>query len=95
MSEDSCKTVALAIPTTTDAKNAEKNKFITNLFTKLNRLRPADRDYQPPHTMTPQQLAIFIDKKSRAMFPIMFLVFNAMYWIWLFFCNPEPTFTTY
>ncbi|KAL1130702.1 hypothetical protein AAG570_011943 [Ranatra chinensis] len=35
------------------------------------------------HVMTPQEIAIWIDNKSRLMFPLGFLVFNICYWSFL------------
>lgn len=32
-------------------------------------------------TMTPQEVANWIDKKSRVAFPIAFLIFNVLFWI--------------
>lgn len=34
-------------------------------------------------TMTPQQIAMWIDKRARFVFPIAFLVFNIFYWIFV------------
>jgi hypothetical protein len=31
-------------------------------------------------TMTPQQIAKWIDKRSRVIFPVSFLIFNILYW---------------
>jgi hypothetical protein len=35
-------------------------------------------------TMTPQQIAKWIDKRSRVLFPVAFLVFNIVYWGFIF-----------
>lgn len=35
-------------------------------------------------TMTPQQIAKWIDKRSRVLFPLSFLVFNIVYWGFIF-----------
>jgi hypothetical protein len=35
-------------------------------------------------TMTPQQIAKWIDKRSRVIFPVLFLVFNIVYWGFIF-----------
>lgn len=36
-------------------------------------------------TMTPQEIAQWIDKRSRIVFPVSFIVFNILYWsfIWI------------
>jgi hypothetical protein len=36
-------------------------------------------------TMTPQQIAGWIDKRSRVLFPACFVVFNVLYWgfVWI------------
>ncbi|XP_054257131.1 pH-sensitive chloride channel 2-like [Macrosteles quadrilineatus] len=33
-------------------------------------------------TMTPQEIANWIDRRSRLLFPIAFVIFNCVYWIW-------------
>ncbi|XP_055375610.1 pH-sensitive chloride channel 2-like [Condylostylus longicornis] len=35
-------------------------------------------------TMTPQQIAIWIDKRARFVFPISFIVFNALFWTFVY-----------
>jgi hypothetical protein len=35
-------------------------------------------------TMTPHQIAKWIDKRSRVLFPVSFLVFNIIYWGFIF-----------
>lgn len=35
-------------------------------------------------TMTPQEIAMWIDRRSRFLFPCAFVVFNCVYWIFVF-----------
>lgn len=44
-------------------------------------------DEPPKHnwtTMTPQEIATWIDKRSRILFPLMFIVFNIFYWTFVY-----------
>lgn len=36
-------------------------------------------------TMTPQEIAQWIDRRSRIAFPAAFLVFNCFYWLYVYF----------
>lgn len=35
-------------------------------------------------TMTPQEIAMWIDRRSRFLFPLMFLGFNCLYWTFVY-----------
>lgn len=45
-------------------------------------------DEPPKHhtwtTMTPQEIATWIDKRSRVLFPLLFLLFNVIYWTFVY-----------
>lgn len=36
-------------------------------------------------TMTPQEIAYWIDRRSRVLFPCTFLVFNIFYWTFVYY----------
>lgn len=36
-------------------------------------------------TMTPQEIAYWIDRRSRVAFPVAFLIFNIFYWTFVYY----------
>lgn len=47
-------------------------------------------------TMTPQEIANWIDRRSRIYFPLAFFIFNCFYWTWtiLFWSHAEQKWTS-
>ena len=43
-----------------------------------------DADHATFTTMTPQEIAMWIDRRSRFLFPLLFLAFNALYWTFVY-----------
>ncbi|CAH1115977.1 unnamed protein product [Phaedon cochleariae] len=67
-----------------------QDELIENDFDSVTTIPIPDgrHDSSPPTptwtTMTPQEVAMWIDKKSRVVFPVSFLVFNLFYWSFLY-----------
>ena len=52
-----------------------------NLVQPSSKTLPSIRKYSSSvFTMTPQEIAIWIDEKSRIIFPLGFVIFNFIYW---------------
>lgn len=57
-----------------DSNNAENCRTV--IFTSDDK-NPTNGSFT---TMTPQQIAKWIDARSRVIFPVSFLIFNTLYW---------------
>ncbi|KAL1129818.1 hypothetical protein AAG570_012762, partial [Ranatra chinensis] len=53
-----------------------------NISVPIPEAPPANRGW---FTMTPQEIAQWIDKRSRIIFPVAFIIFNLLYWIFVWF----------
>uniref|UniRef100_U5EYU4 pH-sensitive chloride channel 2 n=1 Tax=Corethrella appendiculata TaxID=1370023 RepID=U5EYU4_9DIPT len=65
--------------------NYDGNSIMINVETASNDGRDNDESKTGWTTMTPQEIAIWIDKRSRFLFPITFIIFNIFYWIFVYF----------
>lgn len=43
---------------------------------------PEEKPTKSLFTMTPQEIANWIDRRSRLVFPVAFVIFNILYWTW-------------
>ncbi|KAJ8979391.1 hypothetical protein NQ317_015820 [Molorchus minor] len=76
---------SLNVPTITTQSQDElvdSEESVTTIPVPENSSRPPT----PPTwtTMTPQEVAIWIDKKSRVVFPVAFFIFNLFYWSFVY-----------
>lgn len=50
----------------------------------IDKDKKSEKDTPTFTTMTPQEIAMWIDRRSRLLFPGMFLAFNALYWTFVY-----------
>lgn len=61
----------------------------TQSYDDLSKQNGSEGSDEPPKhhtwtTMTPQEIATWIDKRSRVLFPLMFVFFNIIYWTFVY-----------
>ncbi|XP_034111252.1 pH-sensitive chloride channel 2 [Drosophila albomicans] len=54
----------------------------------IDKEKKSEKDPPTFTTMTPQEIAMWIDRRSRLLFPGMFLAFNALYWTFVYCFRP-------
>lgn len=75
----------LRIPTITtqsDDDFIDREDTVTTI--PVPEYKSMNSNQQKWHTMTPHEVAIWIDKKSRIVFPAGFLIFNIFYWTFVY-----------
>ncbi|XP_052892075.1 pH-sensitive chloride channel 2 [Anopheles moucheti] len=78
--QKSPSSATLPIISTTDADRA-----VTDTVTIQIEGQPNNVNGNGWTTMTPQEVAIWIDKRSRFVFPIAFVIFNIFYWTFVYY----------
>uniref|UniRef100_A0A2M4DMI8 pH-sensitive chloride channel 2 n=1 Tax=Anopheles darlingi TaxID=43151 RepID=A0A2M4DMI8_ANODA len=79
----------LPVIMTTDADKATDAKTNGNIAIQVddqsNGANGGNTENSGWTTMTPQEIAIYIDKRSRLVFPVAFAVFNVFYWTFVYY----------
>uniref|UniRef100_A0A2M4BGD8 pH-sensitive chloride channel 2 n=1 Tax=Anopheles marajoara TaxID=58244 RepID=A0A2M4BGD8_9DIPT len=79
----------LPVIMTTDADKASDAKTNGNIAIQVddqsNGANGGNTENSGWTTMTPQEIAIYIDKRSRLVFPVAFAVFNVFYWTFVYY----------
>lgn len=73
----------------TSERNSNGTDHVVNIdkvgsFGMSDKEKEANPDHTTFTTMTPQEIAMWIDRRSRFLFPVMFLAFNALYWTFVY-----------
>lgn len=81
-------TTELADNDSVTSESNNKNDHIVQIDGQQNGKDENKKDGEPDRTtfttMTPQEIAMRIDRRARFLFPVMFLAFNALYWTFVY-----------
>lgn len=69
--------------TNSTVNNQQMNEHIINMEGDQTAKNPSNENATFT-TMTPQEIAMWIDRRSRFLFPVTFLAFNAIYWTFVY-----------
>ncbi|XP_024085916.1 glycine receptor subunit alpha-2-like isoform X2 [Cimex lectularius] len=67
---------------TLSVESISRNPLPNKIFFEDTDEKPASQ-HKGLFTMTPQEIAQWIDKRSRLLFPLIFIIFNCLYWTFL------------
>lgn len=65
--------------------NMEPSSSSTTLQINSHGNEPVPNEKTGWTTMTPQEIAYWIDRRSRVVFPVSFLIFNIFYWTFVYY----------
>lgn len=54
-------------------------------FTYIFKRSKKEKEIAQPTLMTPKEVSNWIDKRSRVVFPLSFLIFNLIYWSYVYY----------